>query len=100
MREKRVAKELQKVSPTLTLLLCLDSRAHSLGKINTHGLPPGIELVDGDNLKLWFLDIRVLDKNPLYEGHIYRLKFCFPEAYPIGMITSFGSQLYSSCQVY
>ncbi|PFH57668.1 hypothetical protein XA68_14712 [Ophiocordyceps unilateralis] len=63
LRDKRVAKERQ--------------------KIEQHGLPPGIELVEGDNLKEWFLDIRVLDDNPLYRDKTYRLKFLFPDSYPI-----------------
>ncbi|KAF4505300.1 hypothetical protein G6O67_007264 [Ophiocordyceps sinensis] len=63
MRDKRVSKELQ--------------------KINKHGLPPGIELVNGDNLKELTLDIRVLDTNPLYKDQTYRLKFLFPDSYPI-----------------
>ncbi|KAK5990318.1 putative ubiquitin-conjugating enzyme E2 W [Cladobotryum mycophilum] len=63
MRAKRVAKERQ--------------------KIDRYGLPPGIELVEGDDLKQWILDIQVLDKNPLYENQTYRLKFQFPDSYPI-----------------
>ncbi|OAQ70519.1 UBC-like protein [Pochonia chlamydosporia 170] len=63
MREKRVAKERQ--------------------KIEKYGLPPGIDLVDGDNLKEWTFDIRVLDANPLYQNQTYRLKFAFPQSYPI-----------------
>ncbi|PHH61810.1 hypothetical protein CDD82_2101 [Ophiocordyceps australis] len=63
MRDKRVAKERQ--------------------KIERQGLPPGIELVEGDHLGEWTLDIRVLDKNPIYENQIHRLKFVFPETYPI-----------------
>ncbi|POR32065.1 Uncharacterized protein TPAR_07738 [Tolypocladium paradoxum] len=55
----------------------------SFETIDQHGLPPGIELVDGDNLREWFLDIRVLDSNPIYQGQTYRLRFQFPEAYPI-----------------
>lgn len=53
-------------------------------QIDKHGLPPGIELVDGDNLREWLLDIRVLDNNPIYQGQTYRLRFQFPQAYPIG----------------
>lgn len=63
MREKRVAKERQ--------------------KIEKFGLPPGIELVDGESLKDWVFDIRVLDSNPIYANQIYRLKFQFPQSYPI-----------------
>jgi hypothetical protein len=54
-------------------------------QIDKFGLPPGIELADGDNLKEWTFDIRVLDANPLYQNQIYRLKFIFPQSYPIGM---------------
>ncbi|KAG6009535.1 hypothetical protein E4U21_002171 [Claviceps maximensis] len=63
LREKRVAKERQ--------------------KIEKFGLPPGIELVDGESLQNWVFDIRVLDSNPLYAGQIYRLKFQFSPSYPI-----------------
>ncbi|KAI1168714.1 ubiquitin-conjugating enzyme/RWD-like protein [Nemania serpens] len=49
----------------------------------TNNLPPGIALVSADNLEEWFLDIQVLDQNPLYVGHIYRLKFKFSNNYPI-----------------
>jgi ubiquitin-conjugating enzyme E2 W len=48
-------------------------------------LPPGITLVEAENLEEWFLDIRVLDSNPLYLGQTYRLKFKFGSSYPIGM---------------
>lgn len=53
-------------------------------QIYQHGLPSGIELIEGDDLKTWKFDIRVLDNNPLYQNQIYRLKFLFPDAYPIG----------------
>jgi len=66
--------------PTLTRLTPL--------QIDKHGLPPGIELVDGDSLREWTLDIRVLDNNPIYRDQTYRLKFLFPESYPIGMHTA------------
>lgn len=50
--------------------------------------PPGIELVssggDGKELNDWLFDIRVLDSNPIYKDEIYRLRFRFPRAYPIG----------------
>lgn len=59
---KRLGKELQKI--------------HS-------SLPPGITLVSADNFEEWFLDIQVLDKNPIYQGQIYRLKFRFSSQYPI-----------------
>ena len=50
----------------------------------TNGLPPGITLISADNLEEWFLDIRVLDQNPIYAGETYRLKFKFSDKYPIG----------------
>ncbi|KAK1781886.1 ubiquitin-conjugating enzyme/RWD-like protein [Copromyces sp. CBS 386.78] len=53
-----------------------------LSKIQ-NGLPPGIELVSADNLEEWFLDIKVLDNNPLYLNETYRLKFRFSQSYPI-----------------
>ncbi len=40
-------------------------------------LPPGIALVQADNLETWLMDIRVLDDNPIYRGQTYRLKFVF-----------------------
>ncbi|KAI1852315.1 hypothetical protein JX265_006365 [Neoarthrinium moseri] len=48
-----------------------------------NSLPPGITLVSADNLEEWFLDIQVLDQNPLYAGQTYRLKFKFSKSYPI-----------------
>lgn len=53
----------------------------------TNGLPPGITLVSADNLEEWFLDIQVLDQNPIYAGQTYRLKFKFSDKYPIGRCT-------------
>lgn len=50
-----------------------------------HGnLPPGITLISAENLEEWFLDIKVLDQNPLYLNQTYRLKFKFSPQYPIG----------------
>lgn len=51
-------------------------------------MPPGIELIDRtDNVDGdWFLDVRVLDENPIYQGEVYRLKFRFPRMYPIGKL--------------
>lgn len=59
---KRLSKELSKIS---------------------NSLPPGITLVSADNLEEWFLDIAVLDQNPIYAGDTYRLKFKFSKHYPI-----------------
>jgi len=53
-----------------------------LAKIR-NGLPPGIELIQADNFDEWQLDIRVLDRNPLYADQTYRLKFRFSPSYPI-----------------
>ncbi|KAL5615371.1 hypothetical protein BROUX41_005419 [Berkeleyomyces rouxiae] len=53
-----------------------------LAKIS-RALPPGISLVSADNFEKWYLDIRVLDDNPLYQGQTYRLKFVFSKQYPI-----------------
>ncbi|PNY22307.1 ubiquitin-conjugating enzyme E2 W [Tolypocladium capitatum] len=89
LREKRVAKERQKVrlctSPVTDLSSFGSPRLTTSPppQIDKHGLPPGIELVDGDNLREWLLDIRVLDNNPIYQGQTYRLRFQFPQAYPI-----------------
>ena len=63
-----------------------------LGKIRNDGLPPGVELVssgEGEgNISDWTFDIRVLDDNPIYKDQIYRLRFRFPKAYPIGAIAT------------
>lgn len=48
--------------------------------------------MSADNFEEWFLDIRVLDQNPLYLNEIYRLKFKFSASYPIGSSPS-GSLL-------
>lgn len=47
-------------------------------------LPPGIAMVNSEDLKEWQMDIQVLDNNPLYENETYRLKFTFSDKYPIG----------------
>ncbi|OCL06531.1 UBC-like protein [Glonium stellatum] len=46
-------------------------------------LPPGVELVKADEFTEWLMDIKVLDDNPLYRNEVYRLKFRFPNSYPI-----------------
>jgi hypothetical protein len=46
-------------------------------------LPPGITLIQADDLREWLLDIQVMDENPIYAGETYRLKFMFSENYPI-----------------
>jgi len=46
-------------------------------------LPPGITLVQAEDLKEWLMDIRVIDDNPIYRNEIYRLKFTFSSSYPI-----------------
>lgn len=51
----------------------------------TSSLPDGICLVSADNLEEWYLDIKVLDNNPLYLDKTFRLLFRFGEQYPIGM---------------
>jgi len=53
-----------------------------LGKIK-NSLPPGITLVEAENLEEWMLDIEVLDQNPLYLNQVFRLKFKFSDKYPI-----------------
>jgi ubiquitin-conjugating enzyme E2 W len=53
--------------------------------LQIHGnLPPGITLVQAEGFSEWFLDIKVLDNNPLYNNETYRLKFVFSNSYPIG----------------
>ncbi|OCK92815.1 UBC-like protein [Cenococcum geophilum 1.58] len=46
-------------------------------------LPPGVEIVKADEFTEWLMDIKVLDDNPLYRNEVYRLKFRFPNSYPI-----------------
>jgi ubiquitin-conjugating enzyme E2 W len=46
-------------------------------------LPPGITLVSADNFETWYVDIQVIDPNPIYAGETYRLKFMFSQNYPI-----------------
>jgi len=46
-------------------------------------LPPGVEMVKADEFTEWLMDIKVLDDNPLYRNEVYRLKFRFPNSYPI-----------------
>ena len=48
-------------------------------------LPPGITLISADNFEEWFMDVKVMDDNPLYINEVYRLKFRFGSSYPIGM---------------
>jgi hypothetical protein len=50
-------------------------------------LPPGITLIKADNFQTWFVDIQVVDSNPLYQGETYRLKFNFSPQYPIEVCT-------------
>ena len=45
-------------------------------------LPPGIALASADGFDDWFMDISVLDSNPLYKNQTYRLKFKFDSDYP------------------
>ncbi|ROW14841.1 hypothetical protein VPNG_03804 [Cytospora leucostoma] len=60
--QKRLGKELNKV---------------------TGSLPAGISLVSADDLETWYLDIKVLDNNPLYLDQTFRLMFRFGTQYPI-----------------
>lgn len=55
-----------------------------MAQINS-SLPDGISLVSADNLEEWYLDIKVLDSNPLYLDKTFRLLFRFGDQYPIGM---------------
>jgi ubiquitin-conjugating enzyme E2 W len=50
-------------------------------------LPPGITLIKADNFTTWFVDIQVVDSNPIYQGETYRLKFNFSPQYPIEVCT-------------
>jgi ubiquitin-protein ligase len=49
-------------------------------------LPPGIEIAKADDFQEWQMDIRVMDANPLYLNQIFRLRFRFGTAYPIGIL--------------
>lgn len=89
MCTKRLMKELAKVGVfECGTAQALSTTRADMQKIKNDGLPPGIELVtagDGSDMSEWFLDIRVLDQNPLYKDQVFRLKFKFPKAYPIGL---------------
>lgn len=58
--------------------------AKELSKMHDH-LPPGISIALADDLETWYMDIKVLDGNPIYANEEYRLKFKFSSSYPIGM---------------
>lgn len=86
---KRLLKELAKVGASNRQLLRFSILTPLFLQIHKDGMPPGIELIDRtDNVDGdWFLDVRVLDENPIYQGEVYRLKFRFPRMYPIGKHT-------------
>jgi ubiquitin-conjugating enzyme E2 W len=42
-------------------------------------------LVSADGFDEWYMDIKVLDANPIYMNQMFRLKFKFSSGYPIGM---------------
>lgn len=70
--------------PATTLKLRFNSRGLTeLPRQITGNLPAGISLVSADDLETWYLDIKVLDNNPLYPD-VYRLMFRFGHQYPIG----------------
>lgn len=46
-------------------------------------LPAGITLVSAENFEEWYLDVQVLDNNPLYLDKTFRLLFKFGDQYPI-----------------
>lgn len=50
-------------------------------------LPAGISLVSAETFDEWFLDVQVLDNNPLYLDKTFRLLFKFGDQYPIGMMS-------------
>lgn len=54
-------------------------------KVNV-SLPAGISLVSADDLETWYLDIKVLDDNPIYLNQTFRLMFRFGPQYPIGKL--------------
>ncbi|KAL5347062.1 hypothetical protein ACLOAV_008205 [Pseudogymnoascus australis] len=80
---KRLGKELPKVPP----ILCAKQKTvtnKTVPVVQIHSsLPPGISLVTADGFAEWFMDIRVLDANPIYINQTFRLKFKFTDAYPI-----------------
>jgi ubiquitin-conjugating enzyme E2 W len=78
------SKRLQKV---ITFVFSLSTTVHTLQELSKikDQLAPGITLVSAENLKTWLLDIQVMDDNPIYQGHIFRLKFEFSSNYPIGV---------------
>jgi hypothetical protein len=69
----------------LTLQNTHESTSDILTLPQIHGnLPPGITLVSAEGFEEWFLDLKVLDANPIYLNQTYRLKFKFSPQYPIG----------------
>ncbi|GKT83573.1 ubiquitin-conjugating enzyme [Colletotrichum tofieldiae] len=82
---KRLAKELSKVrriQPTYCIASWPTTSADRLARAE-HWPTPGIDLISADNFEEWFMDIKVLDDNPLYKDQVYRLKFKFSQQYPI-----------------
>jgi ubiquitin-conjugating enzyme E2 W len=85
---KRLSKELAKVHARLPHPKSYAEIVPDLLTAQIHGnLPPGITLFSAEGFQEWFLDIQVLDANPLYMNQTYRLKFKFSPSYPIGMHT-------------
>jgi len=52
-------------------------------EVDEKELPPGIRLAKADDFQEWFMDIQVIDDNPIYQNETYRLKFMFSPQYPI-----------------
>jgi len=48
-------------------------------------LPEGLTLISAEGFKEWFIDLQVLDPNPLYINKTFRLKFTFSDKYPMGI---------------
>jgi len=53
------------------------------------GMPPGITLIERNDSVAgdWFVDIQVLDENPLYKDQIYRPIPMHPHIYSNGIIS-------------
>ncbi|KAK7205884.1 ubiquitin-conjugating enzyme/RWD-like protein [Myxozyma melibiosi] len=43
----------------------------------------GISVFQANDFRIWLIDIKVMDDNPIYAGKTFRLQFRFASSYPI-----------------